>query len=393
MSWGTLANNQMVSFTDAQGGGFIRNNGQSEVTSNQCMTKSDAFTKYLLTASSSTNALAANQLMEKDYWVADTCNRSTMTVAFWYTNVYGWSGISSPQLGSMTNNSAVVADPAGAVFSTIHFNSTYGWLNFSLNTSSTTVVPTSWTSITIGSHTYPRTSFRVVNDGLYWQYSTTLQYDPIGTTIGAQVAVQLCNSAFPADTTAPTAPTSLIASSVTTTTLRLNWVASTDNIGVNYYLIYQNGILIATEEGNTTFRDVVGLTSGTTYNFTVYAKDGAGNISTVSNTANVTTTTTNSVTFSSFYSASGTSGTTNFSGTVTIVGTTATFKAYAAVRAGGPCSVSINVGGNTRTAFQSGIDTDNSTTFTLAPGTYSYSGSVTISSGYCQGGIQYSTQP
>jgi hypothetical protein len=119
----------------------------------------------------------------------------------------------------------------------------------------------------------------------------------------------------------------------------------------------------------------------------------AANVQVYANNIGTCTLITNSVTFSSFYSALGTSGTTNFSGTVTIVGTTATFKAYAAVSTGGPCSVSINVGGNTRTAFQSGIGTNNSTTFTLAPGTYSYSGSVTISSGYCQGGIQYPTQP
>ena len=95
------------------------------------------------------------------------------------------------------------------------------------------------------------------------------------------------------------------------------------------------------------------------------------------------------VTFSSFYSVSGTSGTTGFSGTVTIVGVAAIFKAYASVSTGGPCSVNININGNTRSAFQSSIGTANSTTFTLSPGTYTYSGSVAISGGYCQGGITY----
>lgn len=96
-----------------------------------------------------------------------------------------------------------------------------------------------------------------------------------------------------------------------------------------------------------------------------------------------------SVTFSSFYTVSGTSGTTGFSGTVTIVGVSAIFKAYAAVSTGGPCSVNINVGGNARSAYQSTVGTANSTTFTLSPGSYSYSGSVAITSGYCQGGITY----
>ena len=95
------------------------------------------------------------------------------------------------------------------------------------------------------------------------------------------------------------------------------------------------------------------------------------------------------VTFSSYYATSGTTGTKVFSGTVTIVGVSAIFKAYAAVSAGGPCSVNINVGGNTRSAYQSTVGTANSTTFTLSPGSYSYSGSVAITSGYCQGGITY----
>lgn len=70
MAWSNVAADQMVSFTDAQTGGFTLNSGQSSVTSNQCMTKSDAFTKYSLTATASTNALASNQLMRKDYWVS-----------------------------------------------------------------------------------------------------------------------------------------------------------------------------------------------------------------------------------------------------------------------------------------------------------------------------------
>lgn len=48
MSWAGLASNQMVSYTDAQGGGFTLQPGQSSVTSNQCMTKNDALTKYVL---------------------------------------------------------------------------------------------------------------------------------------------------------------------------------------------------------------------------------------------------------------------------------------------------------------------------------------------------------
>ena len=95
------------------------------------------------------------------------------------------------------------------------------------------------------------------------------------------------------------------------------------------------------------------------------------------------------VTFSSSYSGSGTSGTTGFSGTVTIIGTAATFRAYAQVYSGGPVSVSISIGTNNRSVTRTGIGTSYSSTFTLSPGSYAYSGSFTITGGFCSGGITY----
>jgi hypothetical protein len=69
MSWSGLASNQMVSYTDAQGGGFSLQPGQSSVTSDQCMTKNDATTKYVLDTSYLTS-YASNQLIPKSVWVA-----------------------------------------------------------------------------------------------------------------------------------------------------------------------------------------------------------------------------------------------------------------------------------------------------------------------------------
>lgn len=68
MSWLTLANNQMVSYTDAQGGGFTLNSGQSAVNSPQCMTKLDALTKYNLNATNM-SAYTNSQLVPKIAWV------------------------------------------------------------------------------------------------------------------------------------------------------------------------------------------------------------------------------------------------------------------------------------------------------------------------------------
>ena len=89
-----------------------------------------------------------------------------------------------------------------------------------------------------------------------------------------------------ADTTAPTAPTNLSASNVEQTTLSLNWSASTDNVAVTEYDIYQGASLLGST-ANTSV-NITGLTAATAYTFSVRAKDEAGNVSSASN-INVTT--------------------------------------------------------------------------------------------------------
>lgn len=89
------------------------------------------------------------------------------------------------------------------------------------------------------------------------------------------------------DTQAPTTPTNLVANNPTASTVALNWIASTDNVGVTGYDVYANNVLKATVAGTST--TVQGLASSTTYNFYVIAKDAAGNSSPQSNTATETT--------------------------------------------------------------------------------------------------------
>ncbi len=89
------------------------------------------------------------------------------------------------------------------------------------------------------------------------------------------------------DTQAPTVPTNVVANSVTATGLTLTWTASTDNIAVTGYDIYQGTTKIGTS--TTTSFNVTGLTANTNYTFTVKAKDAAGNESAASSVVNVTT--------------------------------------------------------------------------------------------------------
>lgn len=90
------------------------------------------------------------------------------------------------------------------------------------------------------------------------------------------------------DIQAPTAPTSLVASGATETTINLSWSAASDNVAVTGYDVYKGGVLEASL-GNVLSYTVTGLISGTSYSFTVRAKDAIGNISDASNTATLST--------------------------------------------------------------------------------------------------------
>lgn len=90
----------------------------------------------------------------------------------------------------------------------------------------------------------------------------------------------------------PTAPTNLISTGNTTSSISLNWSASSDNIGVTGYrvfwktstsTVYQN----TSVTGTTT--TISGLSASTTYNFYVIAYDAAGNVSVASNILNAST--------------------------------------------------------------------------------------------------------
>ncbi|MFD9722840.1 fibronectin type III domain-containing protein [Streptomyces sp. NPDC059072] len=90
-----------------------------------------------------------------------------------------------------------------------------------------------------------------------------------------------------ADTQAPTVPTGLTSTGKTSTSASLAWTASTDNVGVTGYDVYQGATKVATATG--TGATVTGLTPATNYTFTVRAHDLAGNTSAASAPVSVTT--------------------------------------------------------------------------------------------------------
>ncbi|HNP32088.1 MAG TPA: zinc-dependent metalloprotease family protein, partial [Flavobacterium sp.] len=118
-------------------------------------------------------------------------------------------------------------------------------------------------------------------------YSFTVKAkDAAGNVSAASNAVSVTTLAPAPDTTAPTAPT-LSASGTTLTSTVLTWSGATDNVAVTGYDIYKDGVLLTSVSASP--YTVSGLSSSTTYAFTVRAKDAAGNVSVDSNTASVTT--------------------------------------------------------------------------------------------------------
>jgi chitodextrinase len=125
------------------------------------------------------------------------------------------------------------------------------------------------------------------------------------------------------DTTAPSAPTGLAASGVTSGSVTLSWNAATDNVGVTGYQVVRNGTVLPTTVSALTYTDS-GLSASTQYTYTVRAVDAAGNTSVDSSPVSVTTSAPSSVLFSDSWTGSdgapwGTAWTTsNASGTVDI---------------------------------------------------------------------------
>lgn len=89
------------------------------------------------------------------------------------------------------------------------------------------------------------------------------------------------------DTQAPTAPTNPRSTGKTSSSVSLAWNASSDNVGVTGYDVYRGSTNVTTVTG--TSATVGGLAAGTSYSFTVRARDAAGNLSPASSAVSVTT--------------------------------------------------------------------------------------------------------
>jgi chitodextrinase len=89
------------------------------------------------------------------------------------------------------------------------------------------------------------------------------------------------------DVTAPSVPTGLSATAVSSSQINLSWSVSTDDVAVTGYKIYRDSVFLTTTSLST--HSDTGLSPSTTYSYTVSAVDAASNESSQSSSANATT--------------------------------------------------------------------------------------------------------
>jgi fibronectin type 3 domain-containing protein len=114
------------------------------------------------------------------------------------------------------------------------------------------------------------------------------------TEIQSDMKTSLAGGVSPSDTQFPTTPANLNIGAMSSSSINLSWVASTDNVAVTGYRIERcqgvgcsNFVQKATSTG-TTYGDS-GLSPNTSYTYRVRATDAAGNLSAYSNTRSATT--------------------------------------------------------------------------------------------------------
>lgn len=131
--------------------------------------------------------------------------------------------------------------------------------------------------VVIGS--VPGTALSFVDDTVSSQTAYSYQVtagDAAGNTSTGSNTLQLTTPAQP-DTTAPTAPSNVVATAPSYNKVNITWGASTDNKGVSGYYVVRNGVTVASATG-TSYADST-VSPKTNYSYSVIAYDAAGNTS------------------------------------------------------------------------------------------------------------------
>jgi len=190
-------------------------------------------------------------------------------------------GINSDPLTVLTGQLplSTIASPSNLQTFTINATSlNLSWLDNSNNESGFEIYRSSNNGVTytyVGLTSANANNF--IDNILTPNTSYTYKIRAMKKAVGASDYSNSSLSSTTVDNVAPTKPTNLTSSNLTSTSVNLSWTASTDNVGVVGYDIYANGINIGSSS-STTF-NATGLTNGTSYVFKVIAKDAIPNYS------------------------------------------------------------------------------------------------------------------
>ena len=119
--------------------------------------------------------------------------------------------------------------------------------------------PTTYTGLSAGSHTFS-----------------------VAATASGFTDSTPATASWTVDTAAPSVPSNVAANVVSASSVNVSWTASTDTTGVTGYDIARNGVVIGSVNGATTSFTDSTVAPATTYQYTVDARDGAGNVSSFS---------------------------------------------------------------------------------------------------------------
>ncbi|MFD0696977.1 glycosyl hydrolase family 18 protein [Paenibacillus sp. GCM10027628] len=264
------------------------------MTANRKRTLAILLTFLLIFAVVPATALGASAWAPNtSYHVGDivTYGGSTYSCLQAHTSLTGWEPPNVPALWKLESGGGTADTQAPTVPA-----------NLKVTATTTSSISLSWTASTdnvgvAGYDVYKGTTLAGTVAGTTFtasgltagtSYSFTVKAkDAAGNASAASTAVTGTTQTTSSDTQAPTAPANLSSSALTSNSVTLSWTASSDNVGVTGYTIYQGTTSVGASAG-TTFT-VTGLAANTTYSFTVKASDAAGNSSAASAALSVKT--------------------------------------------------------------------------------------------------------
>jgi hypothetical protein len=172
-----------------------------------------------------------------------------------------------------TNLSGTATDPGRVDLSWTASTDTTGVSNYTVSRN----------GVQVGTSKTPTYSDTTGTPGTTYSYTVTAtDYNGWSSVPSAPISVTV-----PADTTPPSTPTGLAATSIEPDRVTVAWSASTDDSAVSFYRIFRNGVLVGTSP-TTTYTDTTAQPA-TTYSYAVSAVDRANNESAWSAPVTVTT--------------------------------------------------------------------------------------------------------